>query len=601
MTRSLFFTLLLTTALCWGEQTNPSRDYIEASAKLQTSQFLKARAIGEQLFTLDPNSYEAHCILGQVHLWGEGNLSRADYHLHKALDLLLALPADPQSDRFPADVHSVLLRDLAAVSFEREDYEASLRFLSQHDKLYEPKLAYRRGWPLMKLGKFAQAESELHDFRQTLDEFDSLRVRITDNLGQLKYEQGELEKAEAYFQEASLLDTELSETPDPVYLCNLGEVQRDLGKFQAAEETWLMATEIEAERSYGAAYELLAKHYSSEGRHSQALEAMEKAHAQRLHLIPKVARSTRSRYLASLGEVLLAAGESDTAISALQLSVALPQRNARNSTRAELEISKRYLLLASAYTMEALREGKTEDPTTLQSGLPMFETSLYHLQAQWAFSLASAYSYRAEGFQAQGQAFGPGSLQAPWLLHHLKAMYPEQALSWLTRSESSRGREYLACIAPKLAKVEAIPQRSVLARAVAYSLQGDKEMALTLDPLSLVRTNASIGITVTGSREVLELLLKSPRFTEGSQIRLDVKHDFSAHLRGADGHLSFEIPPQANSSALAVAVYRKLFSPNLPWTKNRLLALLSEPDPKRQASSKMDKIIRRQKESSNRF
>ena len=595
MTRLVALLLVLTTTLAWGEREALSRDFIEGSAKLQLGDFLKARAMAEQMLLLNSNSLEAHCLLGQVQLWGEGNLALADFHLGQSLEFLQDQHPDSNSDRFPAEIHRSLLKDLAMVSFEREEFQRSLELLSEHDRLYSPKLTYRRGWPLMKLGEFTEAEEELHTFRQGLDEFDPLRVRVTDTLGQLDYERGKTQQAESFFEEASLLDSDLSEEPDPVYLCNLGEVQRDLGKFEAATDSWKLATEMESARSYAAPNELLARHYAAQARHNDALAAIEKAHARRHKLHPRVARATQARYLASLGEVLLAAGQSELALSALNLSLELPHRNARNSNRAELEMSKRYVLLAAAHAMEAERRSGLAESKPTDSSLFEMESSLHHLEAQWAFSLAAAYSYRGSGFQSQVRAFGPGSFQAPWLLHHLTSMYPKESLSWAQRSDESGKQIYLACLEASVGDEALIPKEQVLARAVSLALRGQKELALSLDPFVLQRLQDSIGMTVTGSEEVRQYLLESPRLFEGPQLRLDVGADLSARLRGFDGHIDLEILPQDNPEALALAVHTRLFSLHLPWDKNRLKSLLTEPDPKRKASAKIGRLIEQQR------
>lgn len=572
-----------------------SKDFTNAAQAVLAHRYVDARTTAEGMLELDPASFEANAILGQVHLRGEEDLGLAELHLSRARRLLEQRYPPPLDHNGPLALHQQILRDLRQTAYLREHYERSLGLLDDYNRLYDPDLDHLRGWPLLKLGRFDQARMAVEKAQKTLPEDDSRQVDLSDTLGQLAYERGNLADAEREFLAASTLETDTADQPDPVHLTNLGEVYRDQLRFEEAESTWLQAVEWPHPGTYAEPRERLACLYAGWGRGPEALEQLEQSLSWRAQLWPQVAAHTRASHLSSVGEVLLALGESDLAISALRRALDEPNRQALSSGRTEIALAKRFALYAAALE---LRAAQWQESRSWLSGRAWWSAGGLALEARviaaWARSQASVMLAR-NGLKEALEPYGPGAMECPWMLPELAvALGPgpvRLALRELSSPASELYRPYRALLEPSSGNPMPAPEEA-LARAALLANQGQWSQALKLDPQVARRQDLSIGIAVEGAPELAALLLQSPRFHRGEELRISPGDNRSAVIFDAQGQELARTGPQPDMAALVASVHEALFTTKLEgWSSARLSALTREPSPGRMASARFEKLL----------
>ena len=235
-------------------------------------------------------------MLGQVHMWAEADLARAEFHLNRARARIESDFILPIKNKQTRQLHQKVLWSLRKVLFDRGAYRESLEVLHAHDQYYEPRLLHLKGWAFLKLGRIERAHLALEQAQEVVDESDPRFPEILDTLGQLHYETGEPARALEYFEQAWLLSEEVSPQPDPAYLTNAGEAARDLGRFEAAEEHWQEAADWSHPYTQAAPLDRLAVLYAGQGRFEEAFEALDRAKRWRSRLVASVAHQTRSAH-----------------------------------------------------------------------------------------------------------------------------------------------------------------------------------------------------------------------------------------------------------------------------------------------------------------
>lgn len=571
-----------------------SPDYVEAAQAVLARRYVDARTVGDRLLEGDPSSIEGHAVLGQVHLRGEEDLGLADLHLRKARRLLEQRFPIPLGEDAPVALHQDILRNLRQTSYLRERYAETLQVIDEYNALYDPDLEHLRGWPLMKLGRTAEAERVVLALQGKLAEDDPGQVDLWDTLGQLSYERGDLQEAEEHFLRASGLETDTADQPDPVYLTNVGEVQRDRLSFADAEATWREAVGWPNPASYAEPHDRLACLYAGAARFQEALQQLEQAATWRYNLWPQVSAHTRASHLTSVGEVFVALGDSERALDALRRALASPHRQALISGRTQVPLAKRYLLYAAALELSAReaweRRSWSRGWESWRAGRLAAE---HQVLAAWARARAAVVLARSAGVQAALSPYGPGAMQSPWLLpllsRALTSGTTRAALRGPAVDEVPEASRYQALLGGSTGA--SLPAEEALARAAVEAAQGRWSEALRIDPAVTRRAAISLGVTVKGPAEVASLLESSPAFHEGSDLSLQVEENLSATLSDSQGVVLVRVDPQPDARSLVSDLHRVLFTRRSGWTDTRLDAVAREPNPGRMASARLEELL----------
>lgn len=586
----------------WAQEYRYDEKYMAAAQAVLARRYVDARTLGERLLVEDPTSFEAHAVLAQVHLMGEGNLARADYHNTLARELLEKNFPPPLSEGAPIALHREILRTARQVAFEREDYLKALAEIDAYNTLYEPHVNQLKGWPLLKLGRYEEAQELVQNLRVDLDEYDSRQADLLDILGQIAYEQSRLEPARDFFEQAALLELDTSEDPDPAFFTNLGEARRDLLDFDGAIAAFTEAGAQSKSSTYAQPDLRLAALLAGQGRFEDAFSHLEAAQERRGDLFGNTLVQTRAAYLTGIAEVFLALGDSERALRALEEAFLSPHRYAWLSGQTEMALGKRYLLYACALDLESQKEREkatwTNDFLAWSSHRRSAELSL---RAAWARAQVATYAARGNAVSALLKPYGPNALEAPWLLPRMREVLGAgplaTALKTLGEDPKMKGyTSYIPLLKPSATALrEPLPSSESLAGAELDLQDSRWGEALRKDPSISRRRKVAIPLIVEGPSQVERCLLSSPRFEAGEGTRLLVGNDFSATLNDAGGQLLARIGPSGGPEDLSRALHQTLFERALEWNPARLDALIGEPDPGRAAGSRLEGLLNQER------
>ncbi|MGV8039082.1 MAG: tetratricopeptide repeat protein [Thermoanaerobaculaceae bacterium] len=240
-------------------------------------QFVKAREAAEAILEKHPDNFVALHVLAFVHEWGEANLPRAYFHASRARAILerrwgLDIPTDG-----PWRWHARVLRQLISITRQMDREREALELLALRDRYYDPDLTVEYGWPLMKLGRMAEARAKMAEALQSKDADD--RLTALNTWGAIEDEAGNAEESYRIFTRL-VEEVRASKLPMEVtYLRNLGEAAEELGRFDEAERHFREAVRYFDGETYSNPWEDLSILYMRQGRYPEALSAVREMHA----------------------------------------------------------------------------------------------------------------------------------------------------------------------------------------------------------------------------------------------------------------------------------------------------------------------------------
>ncbi|MGE0495265.1 MAG: tetratricopeptide repeat protein [Vulcanimicrobiota bacterium] len=586
MSRWLPWLFLLLGGLAMAQAGD--QDYDQAKRLIARGNYVKAREMAEQMLANQPESAEAHLLLGQVYQWGEGNLPRADYHLRLARQRL----ETTVKDLAESDLYRDTLWNLRTVAEGKEEYQRSLKLLDRYNALFKPRLRAEYGWPLLKLGRSDEARQRLQE--ASIDGQPEERAVALNTLGNLEYELGNLPRSLDYYQALLELVTGKQIQPDAVYAANAGETARAQLDFARAEQYLLASTRFEDPFTYASPWGLLAELYLAQGRQPEAVEAIRHNNLWRANADPSVSIQNTAKALQSAGLVLLGCGFDREAAEVMERVVAFPDRNAGTSTEGWLVASRNLLIYSEALSacQQRLREERS-----YTRGRGWWSLLSQQLQRRRQFKLAQreqAALIASNGdLERLLDPYGPKGLNCPWLLPDLAgALGRGPLVVAATRrlpQASTKERPYLLALLGELNHDQAqleqaladLPTSEVLLRARLLAQLGRYAEALEADPPSLRRLGLALPVEVTcPDRRLRRWLLASPRFRSGSDLRLTVEGSlesgFTGRLETARGAVlaRFSAEPGEDArSALCAAAHDAIFAPRVNLTQAEIRGL----------------------------
>ncbi len=251
------------------------RDPMVAAAwqALDAEQYIRAREIAERILASNPESIPGHGILGYVQHRAEGNLPVALYHLKRSRDLYeKQYGLDPEEES-PWRWHNIAVSELAFVSGEMGRHEDKIRYLEERDALYTPPWPADRGWPLMRLRRYEEA-------RLVVEQAFALGHpgQIASARTALCAIEAEQQRREAGY-EACLAAAAYDRDPEtasggPTPYTNAAEASLGMLQFDQAEKLILEGSEKFVPGTVSNPWLDLMHLYLSEGRTSEALDAL---------------------------------------------------------------------------------------------------------------------------------------------------------------------------------------------------------------------------------------------------------------------------------------------------------------------------------------
>lgn len=306
-----------------------SQEEREAWLFAEAGRHIRARELADQILKKHPDSFVAHLVIGFVNHYAEADFPRALFFLERALALFEAKYGETPDPSKPWRWHATLLKELANVHGTLEHYSERLAFIARFNMLYEPDMIADRAWPLMKMGRYAEARAAA-DQGLAMVERPSQRAIALNALCAIEFEAGN--DGASYVACKRAVDEGRSGGLEvtAVDLTNFAESSRSLFKLDEAERIGLEASELDVSW-YGNPWVELAELYTREGRYVEALSALKRVPQYRAQRPPHVRDADRNETRRAIASFLLVTSRAEEAISVTDRALVLPDRRAHNS------------------------------------------------------------------------------------------------------------------------------------------------------------------------------------------------------------------------------------------------------------------------------
>ncbi|MGE3547349.1 MAG: hypothetical protein AB7L28_25710, partial [Kofleriaceae bacterium] len=336
----------------------------EAFAILDKNKPITARRLADQLIAEDPDSIVGHYVLGRVLHEAEGDLARAIYHLGHARELYEQRfsASDPESG--PWKFHRELLLAIATLAGELEEYEYQLEILRYHDALYRPARPGEQAWPLMKLGRIAEAREVAEQASKLKDPSQrSLGLNTLCAIGRAGNDRAAARAAcVAAFDHAATIDAQLPaldiehQSSLAVHAYNAALAARADFAPEQAERLALAGTKRLAFTPANP-WRFLVGFYLDQGRGSDAASALREMHRWRVRQPPQLRHQDRAENDVAVASVLLVTGRTEAAVRLVDRAIEFPDRRGLESTsgwqtRAAHALIRRAIRRAHQHVLE---------------------------------------------------------------------------------------------------------------------------------------------------------------------------------------------------------------------------------------------------------
>lgn len=343
--------------------TNPALRGTPAEEKafqlLEEYKLVKLRTAANEILTKDPDSYAGYYLLGFSLHNSEGDLPRAKFNLNKAKALYLAKYPRPNPDQ-PWGWYERILLELIQVNAEMDDYQTQVDTIDEYIALGKiimgqepPQMLAAYAWPLMKLGREAEAREKLAKASRYEDE--PTRTTYLNTLGALEMEFGHPKASYTAFKQLVEDVQTRYWSQSCTYLRNLGEAAAGIGQFDEAERLYSEATRYFDTFTYSNPWFDLSFLYLSQARFPEAVDALKKTHEWRFAVQPFLAQQTWAQDQHATAELLLHLGETEKGLEIAENIVRRPDRQGGDSIQIDQKQAGTLLLYRSLLMAEAQR------------------------------------------------------------------------------------------------------------------------------------------------------------------------------------------------------------------------------------------------------
>jgi tetratricopeptide (TPR) repeat protein len=318
---------------------------------------VKAREAAESILRTNPNSFVGYYILGEVYARVEGSLPKAYYYLKKGQQLIESHWGQSIGDEGPWLWHARVIEELIDVTGQMDRYEEQLSLLDVRDRHYRPKLTWRWGWPLMKLGRMDEARKKMQEALTSEDPGAVLAAMNT--LGAVEAEMDRPEASYEVFRKLIDLSAAKKWQKDATVFNNAAETALALMKFDEAENLLIESSGSFNYGTYSNPWRQLAMLYVREGRMPEAVAAVRGMQQWTRANRPALEQQSwaERNYLAAA--VLLECGYTAEALQILRLARNRPDR--RGGTSTHLDQSEAGFLLLFRHALKVHRETLAEE------------------------------------------------------------------------------------------------------------------------------------------------------------------------------------------------------------------------------------------------
>ena len=300
----------------------------QALLSLQEGKFATARERAEKVLAGDPDDFLATYVLSSVHFRAEGNLARALFLQKKSIRLLTGqYGGAPPTDARARDWHKRLLYELQWLLGEMDRREEQLEAIADHDALYNPPFEVYRIWPLLKLGRYAEARAIGE--RLILSDDADIRERAYNGLMAVEDEARNRKASYDWGQRGF----ENTRGESCIIASNLALAARRVFRFDEAETFDLKALKTKDGSCPTSPYAQLTVVYLLEGKYQKSIAAL-----QELRKIPRPADLRVQNEMMIKGrlvELLLALGQIEEADERVRPIVESPDRAGMTSASEE--------------------------------------------------------------------------------------------------------------------------------------------------------------------------------------------------------------------------------------------------------------------------
>ena len=550
---------LLVLVACDSSQASPAVPYtpqyaykpemLEGVRLLDSGKYVKAREEAEKFFAKDPESFQSWYLMGMVLQYADGNLPRAWYFLSGARTRLQKLYG---GEDIPADgpwwLHRHILLAMAEVAGQMEKYEEELSLLDTLDRLYKPTYAAYYAWPLMKLGRYNEAQARIDQALRERPNDENSVAMAYNSMGAVLGEQERLEDAYRVF--LKLIDTAKTRgwTLEATYYYNASEQAMELHRFSEQEQLLIEATKLFDPHSYTNPYISLSQLYLSSGRIGEALSAIRRMQDWSHRTEPRIEQQHWNEQQETTAAGLLAAGFDSDALALVRRTLHRPDRRGANSMKQDQTEIASLVLYREQLGMERERYSEHVSWCTWGEWARLQAARLENQREMWATaSRAAAIIFSNDRFVWSLRPYAIDSRIFEWMRPSLGQILGEGVVSVeveklleRTTDAGTREKPYLLTT---LGEAEAT--RGATARAIEHLKESvrtlpDAEVMLraraTAMLASCLEQSGAFDEAVAGYRRTME---KAPNMMRelGLALPVHIEHDGSDPAAIAAGWL----------------------------------------------------------------
>ena len=567
--------LLAQSASCFGFTDIEHPRALEICDALALEENVRARELGEAWVRAQPESPAAQFAFAEVLYTAEGNLARALFHLKRAESLTGYGSIAEAIDSGHIQWHYLTLSQLSNVHQLMGNQLLALEYLDRINAIYGQDIESFRGWPLLKLKRYAAARASAMTVLDN-SENERERARAWNTLCAVELASlapvDSMEVCERAISEDENLAAG-SGTGDTVYLTNASEVALSLLQMDAAEDYLDRATRNLNPDSVADPWIYKLYLTMSQGRFDEARAALDSMLIWREAQKPIVGVMNRAEHYMVSAAFMLLAGYAEDARLLAETALNQPDRNGSYSADDFQKNAMAALIHATASRMQyQIRLEQAAGSGWGAAIRARLEAAGLLFSAWRSERYAASLFTRGDILLSRLRPYAPLDVHIPeWiepdLLRMIGAGVVRRALAdalaagafelnigyyhaWLVEAAAVDRAEDEVIEQGALA-LAALPAREALLRARIHARMADArwkldeheaalesfESALRGDPGILRRLGLALPVSLRTSggdlsRELADVLRASPRFREhGNGLPLEAGDDGSVCLR----------------------------------------------------------------------
>jgi len=354
--------------LCFGMNGITDRNALAVCDALALGENVRARELAQNWVRQHPDSPAAQFALAEVLFRVEGNLPRALFHLKQAESLMNYQSLGQALASGNLEWHYLTLSQLSYANQLIGNQEESLRYLDIVSEFYGQDVESFRGWPLIKMKRYADARASAEKVLATSDNpRDRSRAWNTlcaVELADLRPNESLRACENAMTEDESIALADNDAELDTVHLLNASEVSLNLLRFQEAENYLDRAARTIDPDSVGNPWVYKMYLYMTQARFDSARDALDKMLVWRESQSPLITVMNRGDHFMVSSIFLMLAGYYEDSARLTRAALNQPDRTGSYTADEAQKDSVAALINSIAYRLgyERLREQVAIEP-----------------------------------------------------------------------------------------------------------------------------------------------------------------------------------------------------------------------------------------------